>query len=128
MRGRAVFALLVAFVLLIADGVAAEFHCSWAIRAKGQKVDPFEIDEGINKYIITTTGRDGMRKVASELKALPMDSDVMQIREMLALGNMLTAKLSQRGIRWLCSQEQLDKLIVYVELDQTVTLLSRHFQ
>ena len=127
MSRRTAFALLVACVLISADGVVAEFHCTWRIRSKGQKVDPFDIEEDGNTYIFTTSGREGLRRVASELKALPLE-DVNQLREMQALGNMLTVKLSQKGLRWLCIQEQLNAYIVSAELDQTVSLLSRHFQ
>ena len=116
-------ALCVIFGLQDANGQSV---CTWKLRLGRAQVDPLDAPQGVNKYVISTTGKEGLTKVASELKLIQSvsDEDVSQLREMTTLGNIITAKMSKRALIWLCQQDELDGDIKFVEIDQQVSLFT----
>lgn len=119
----AVSAALGAAILAILLTVsAAEYdHCSWELTLGRDAVDPMLAPAGVRQYIITVRGDEGRRRVAAALREL-QSADISGVREMPALTNYLTAKLSRAAVRWLCRAEALDRWIQAVELDQTISI------
>lgn len=118
--------LLVACSLLAIPDVHGESECSWKLRLGRAQEPPSAAPAGINKYVISTRGKEGLKEVANELRKIQAVSseDVSSIRELTALGNVATAKMSKRALMWLCRQEELDAYIKFVELDQQVSLFT----
>jgi len=116
--------LLVACSLLAIPDVHGKTECTWKLHLGRAEEPPFAAPKGVNNYVISTRKKEGLKEVANELRKIQdiSDEDVSSIRELTALGNMITAKMSKRALIWLCRQEDLDKYINFVELDQKVSL------
>jgi hypothetical protein len=112
--------------LLAIPDVRGESECTWKLHLGRAEKTPFAAPTGINKYVISTTGKRGLKEVASELRKIQdvSSEDVSSIRELTTLGNVVTAKMSKRALVWLCRQEELDECIKFVELDQQVSLFT----
>jgi hypothetical protein len=116
--------LIVACSLLAFQDANGQSECTWELRLGRAHVSPFDAPDGTSKYVIVTTGKEGLTDVTNELRKIQAVSkeDVSSIRELTTLGNVVTAKMSRRALVWLCRQEELDEFIKYVELDQQVSL------
>jgi hypothetical protein len=115
----ALAAVIIASLLAI---TTAEYdHCSWKLNVGGDALDPMLAPAGVKQYIITVRGDEGRRAVAKALRDLD-SADITAVREMAALSNFLTVKMSRMAVRWLCRAEALDKWIVAVEADQTISI------
>ena len=124
MRSKSVWSvILLAICCLLA---MANGQCSWKLHQGGEEIDPFDAAEGSYKYVVSTKGKEGLKDITNELRKIQAVSpeDVNSIRELTALGNIVTAKMSKRAFIWLCRQEELDSYIKFVEIDQQVSLFT----
>ena len=120
---NAIFCVLVLFCAAQIATAEEDFHCSWKLLVGREKLDPIDAPDGFNRYIaVMNSGKGALSTVATVLKSMPNKSEFSEVREMKALGNLLTARLTPNAVRWLCKQELLDTFIVQMEIDQPVAL------
>jgi hypothetical protein len=124
MSSASIILLTACFLLALQDSNGQiESECSWKLRLGRHPVDPSDAPDGINRYLISTNGKEGLRAVANKLKIISAlcKEDVNSIRELTTLGNLITANMSRRALIWLCIQD-LNAYISFVELDQQVSI------
>lgn len=116
---------LAMFVVLGFCLINSAYACSWEVIIGGDQVaatDP-SIPAGFNKYIIIADSATATHSIVSYLKAHAPATDVTNIRELHTIP-MITLTATKVGIRYICKQDSLDKLIDNIELDQSIALFS----
>ena len=113
---------LLGALLARADAEKA-FHCTWDLNLGSRSTDALHAPLGLHKYMVELRDGPAMRAVLEAVRGAFSEPDVSSVREMKALGNVFTAKLTSAAVRWLCEQEHLDHHILAVELDQPVSLM-----
>ena len=96
------------------------FRCQWPLLDGNKVRSPRFPPLGVHEYILLSETAEGVEKIAKRLTDEFGDSrHLSELRE-LKLVKMITARLSDQAVRWLCEQSDLDDHISAVELDQAV--------
>ena len=138
MRQKAAFAWILSFSLAacqisFSHAVATDSECSWRVHVGLTDIAPSDAPYGMRKYIFRLRGTGGLRKVSAALTELASSGTaagdgeelVDSIREMRALKNMMSVRMSRKAMKWLCGQQYLDEYIIDAEIDQPVSIFSR---
>jgi hypothetical protein len=106
------------FAALSAAAPAAAHDCAWPLRAAGAELSPRDAPAVERTYMLALKDAAASSRAAAALRAHLAD----EVRELGALGGLLTARLSAATLARLCDDEGLSALIDFAELDQEVSI------
>jgi hypothetical protein len=109
------------FVLLISPSAHAAPKCDWDLIIEGDAVSFKLAPKEKQRYIMAGKSTGGLRKVAKAMWEGPESDNFLMIRLLTEL-KMADVLMTRSALRWLCRQDDLEKYIEWVELDQTVSI------
>lgn len=97
---------------------------AWAeactVLARGRPIDAADLPPGQQMYILSCASSASRDAVLARLQQLPPTE--FRAKRSLAAFPVLTALMSDAAVRWLCAQQDLQRHVSSIELDQPVHL------